>query len=1443
MSGRRWFKPRKKKGNARGIHKILTTPTESRTLSVTTHSSADVTRVRAAPVSTSSATSSKKGKAKRTYARRSKKKGVVSERYARQLATRAVTKDAAAMAALPIELPPRRLRGCRKAELIDFFEKNDTWLCANKFGHWRANQKVDPMKDLGECVLRSLGLSGNACKPESHPCPVVGCVQKKTKTRPAGRWTGSSKTTLIKHLCSHSTGKRKGDIPRSWLESHNYHICRLCKRLVSTVLADNKCHRNCAQSLRNMTEDERRRLEQYGEQQRPAGAIGDEDDDGNEPNTEPIVHSVESDSDEVDVADGASIVNGRGQLRAEAVPFVSAVHCAAEPDSRARKVGVSGRRWPVVPTVDTVHSQAAHSISDEIDDIPEVGTDWFSACAAVDNLDDDHDDGDSNGVPSLAFGGDGAAQRVPSIEEVFPDWAMDADVPPFAGDRYNAGGVRGHGVADVSAEIVTESGDGQVADQSDFFYPSVASGAEATTDVVMGANEDCAGTVGLGVSATDPSGAHSDEEMEDDVIDDTDVGLYPVFGQWGLPSLQSIAMTRGALEKRVPRRLRLRTTQLFARLVRRVRQENTRDEWKRLFIFWKVIFWRPNVRHHRAVNMYAGRLLRWTTGDQAGLWYDYESHVRKREKKNAAKMRKLKKDNDKEKRERDLRKRNARKATELVKLGEVSKAMTALMSDGVADLSDPTLVAELRAKHPEEPPVGRRGVAQPFEPFPDDDVKAWGARLQRSSSGGLDQMSAQFYIDCAANDQTTSFVDEWRRLVNLIGMNGICAAAIPVVGGASLTALNKKGGGVRPVAAGCLLRRCLGAMLGRRHVKQIKGVVGDEQFGVDVPDGTLCAALAFEKFAKESMSRGGVALKADFANAFNMIKRRRLRAIISERAQFLLNYFDTFYAEHTLLVASCGVVIRSQTGTQQGDPMGSYLFALFLHDILDRTKVREIEGVERVAGYHDDVFFTGTAEGCAKALKKLDGVHVSHGSRLKQGKSHWFGPPPPPSVAALVKHHGELNTDVLGVPIGNTTWLAASYDEHVRAVAAGIAAIGYVSDLRVRCTLLRQTLSVCRVNHLLRARFNTGHAATWQVDFDTAVKRGYERIVGQPMPDWHWRYAQLTAKNGGGGVHTCQLRSSAAFIAAHRSCARLLGDMDFNVPEDQWLRAHELERAEAHFEEAAGQRARPDEEDNWKQSTLTTVVMRAEWKRLFARASPETQKDMVSMTKKGASTWMHSFPDFGVPLNNAEYRTMLKLRHCLPFAEITKCGPHGMCSATMDAHGRHALTCKHGPTRIGRHDALCNALAMEAKKLGSGVTREALGVGRSRPGDVAVSLTQTWMDHRFDRTFFDVGVVGAVYTQRKYGVAVDDYAKSKIAHYREDCEAMDIAFVPMVTDAHGWWSPEAYATLKKMIVGIAGTTEEKDDSLITHRMMRRLGTVLWKHNARMVLNHCTFVTG
>jgi hypothetical protein len=914
-----------------------------------------------------------------------------------------------------------------------------------------------------------------------------------------------------------------------------------------------------------------------------------------------------------------------------------------------------------------------------------------------------------------------------------------------------------------------------------------------------------------------------------------------------LPTFMTIAKARGSLERRVPKPMRQRATALYCTALRRAKRNNTEYEWKCVAMFWKVLWWRPKAKHTGRMAMFAERLERWSLGDFAGLWRDFAEESASRDQKNAARKRLMRAMDitaaAAERRKAQL-KRNARRCEQLVKLGEVSKALQALTSEGVADLGVAENVAALRSKHPAEAPTGRtREVPDAFRVFDVDELDKWLKKLKWSSSGGLDQFSVQYLLDCAANDDTTRFKAHWLGVANLVGKNGLCDGAIPFIGGASLTALKKKGGGVRPVAAGCLLRRCVGALLAKRHVHDIKRLVGHGQFGVDVADGTLCAAIAFEEWATAQLDAGGVAVKADFENAFNMISRARLRKLILNKAAFLAPYFDTFYAEHTALVAACDVLIWSQTGTQQGDPLGSYLFALFLEDIIRFTHLRDIPNL-RVAAYHDDIFLIGSPEACALAMQRLDGVWPSHGSRLKPGKSHWFGARPPASLEIDVTYHAQLRTEVLGTPVGDSPWLIDAYQKHVDSAIAALDELRRLDDNRVAHTILRQCLSACRVTHLLRARFATGECAKWQVQFDAAIREGYERIVGAALTPWAWKHAQMSVKEGGGGVHTCQTSKSAAFVAAHTACARRLGQMGFGKSEEEWTRGGELDRAKAVFAIQSGDAPLiPDERGAFAQSALTRAIMAHSRRSLMESADAKTRRDMVCSSRNGSSAWLNANLDHKITFNNAEWRIALQRRHFIPFAETVQCGPATGCPRTMDPLGRHAVACKYDPGRINRHNAVTEVIANEFERTGAAVSFEVVVDGsQHRPGDIAVKCVEAdWRcdGSAFERTCFDIGVSASIYRASTDNGAVIHYSKQKTTKARDRCAENGVGFVPLITDVHGWWAPEARAVLKKLVARVATSTGQSEDD-VTHRLNKRLGTVLQLHNSRMCLTHCVF---
>src|SRR6185437_15255042 len=105
---------------------------------------------------------------------------------------------------------------------------------------------------------------------------------------------------------------------------------------------------------------------------------------------------------------------------------------------------------------------------------------------------------------------------------------------------------------------------------------------------------------------------------------------------------------------------------------------------------------------------------------------------------------------------------------------------------------------------------------------------------------------------------------------NLLASGKICEEARPFVMGASLSALLKKDGGIRPIACGDVFRRDTGRALTHSIREKAFKFFAPNQMGVAAPKGAEAVIHSWREF----MSRyrddpSKVILKVDLENAYN----------------------------------------------------------------------------------------------------------------------------------------------------------------------------------------------------------------------------------------------------------------------------------------------------------------------------------------------------------------------------------------------------------------------------------------------------------------------------------------------------------------------------------------------------------------------------------------------
>lgn len=158
-------------------------------------------------------------------------------------------------------------------------------------------------------------------------------------------------------------------------------------------------------------------------------------------------------------------------------------------------------------------------------------------------------------------------------------------------------------------------------------------------------------------------------------------------------------------------------------------------------------------------------------------------------------------------------------------------------------------------------------------------------------------------------------------MVNLLCAGHAPPEVLPHLCGASLFACRKKGGGLRPIAVGEVLRRSTSKCVSRAVQPDAIRILSPLQVGVAVPAGCEAIVHSVSSILQDPDVPPDCrcTLMVDFSNAFNSVDRecmfKEVRARIPSMAAWLECSYRSYlhFGEHTIL-SCCGV--------QQGDPLG-----------------------------------------------------------------------------------------------------------------------------------------------------------------------------------------------------------------------------------------------------------------------------------------------------------------------------------------------------------------------------------------------------------------------------------------------------------------------------------------------------------------------------------------
>lgn len=928
-----------------------------------------------------------------------------------------------------------------------------------------------------------------------------------------------------------------------------------------------------------------------------------------------------------------------------------------------------------------------------------------------------------------------------------------------------------------------------------------------------------------------------------------------------LINLEDIFTKRVSTKAGVPKEARRMWSQCLAHALSEVVRYNDARAWSQLLMLAKCVL-RTAARGRRGAFQNSASetrnlCRRWLDGQRLVLW-NQGREIRARRGARAQPSRE------------EIQTRIA----ELVSQEQFHKACGVLVNEPPVEVTR-RVIASMEAKHPaERAPLDwsqLRTVHSSASPqFDVDLVKKVLRSFPKGSAGGLVGLKPQHLKDA----MTPGSDDEVGRLLaivlSMLARGDIPAEVRPLICGASLVALPKRDGGLRPIAVGDTLRRLVGKCLAHSVKEQAQARLEPTQVGVGTPGGAEAVIhVVRDWFRRHSTDPTRVALKIDMENAFNSIDRQAILEAVRAFSPTLVPWADfTYGGDSSLLLGEHKVA--SKRGVQQGDPLGPLLFSLALQRAIEEAKRRaasEVDGsIDFQVFYLDDGFIAGTAPAVSGYADILCQELARIGLTVNAGKCEAIPAAGESSAVQASSFHpckwvaaGEF--ELLGAPIGGQTYSTEYTSGRIDKGKRLLAKLAELEDPQVAYLLARHCASFCRLTYSTRVTPRSLHSSALKT-YDDAVREGFSGAAGLLLPDDSWSRAQLSARHGGIGFRSSAQHADAAFVSSIASASALGARIDpgFDVschafqavldPSLQSLRSKlpPSFRLESWLDEGRSQRELSSAIDS---ASVESLLLEEE-------LPVASQAHLLLMLQEGSGSWLHATPsrENDTIMPGELFRIALKRRLRLPLLEEPGVCP--CCGQGMDIYMDHALVCPCKGDRTLRHNALRNLVCVVAELAGLRPEKEKSGLlpkrpqdeeirgerlhnGR-RPADIWVPQWQTGRPAAWDFAVTSGLQQGMLFTTvEEPSAALTNYERYKreFQDTTRQCDRQGLDFLPLVAEAHsGAWGPTARAVwhfLAKTWAASTGT----DMSVISAFLAQRTSVTLHRENARAILRRMT----
>lgn len=721
------------------------------------------------------------------------------------------------------------------------------------------------------------------------------------------------------------------------------------------------------------------------------------------------------------------------------------------------------------------------------------------------------------------------------------------------------------------------------------------------------------------------------------------------------------------LIKRIPRSARSSVANKLASVIKKCVSCNTEESWEELFLF-------------------AYRIL----------------HVTKKKQKDIISLSQKIKDNVSAYiLPTDIKTYNASKSKSVYKLaenkisnGEIRSAVRILSSDDTLAPNNAATFEELKAKHP--PPS--RPLQFPAPPpenhehfTTNEDLVLQGIMsFQCGSAAGIDGISPQHLKDLiskSAGDSGPRLLSSITDLCNFMLSGKVNQNFTQFLYGASLCALKKKDGGIRPIAIGSCFRRLVSKLGCRMVSEQLADYFSPNQLGFSIKGGCEAAVHSVRTYVRQNQT-AEVLLKLDVRNAFNSVERDILCNMIIDKIPKLYPYLWQCYGSHSKLFFN-EKPLESCVGCQQGDPLGPAIFSLAIHPIIENLKS------DLNIWYLDDGTLAGSRINVLTDLKTVLDEFQKIGLNLNFSKSELYFCPFFPSkfqeqtlkdfssLAPGIRVVSDDNLFILGSPVLETG-MPPFFEKLLSNFSLLASNVMHIHP-HMALHILRHCFWIPKFNYYLRCcpfwKFNS----TCET-FDTTIRSVLENIINIKFSLSSWQQASLPIAFGGLGIRSVLDVSLPAFLSSLNASLALINS----------ILSPSLVEFDCEFSNEAmlcWSREFPNtqEPDQPKlQKSWDLFVIKKKYDSLLANADAREKAVLLAAANKESGAWLEALP-------SSQIGTLLD-KHSLQIAVALRvrsaiCHPHVcVCGSDVDHLGHHGLSCNRSAGRISRHNSLNDIL-------------------------------------------------------------------------------------------------------------------------------------------------------